>query len=54
MRLFRADRLSAFVSEVISGDQLAAFEIYSSLSGRYLIHVTRDFRGCTRMVAKVF
>ena len=42
MRSFRAERLSAFVSEVISGDQLAAFEIYSSFSGRYPIHVTRD------------
>ena len=41
MRSFRAEKLSAFVSEIISGNDKAALKIYSTLADNYPIFLTR-------------
>lgn len=41
MRSFRAEKLSAFISEIISGNDKAALEIYSTLADNYPIFLTR-------------
>ena len=41
MRSFRAEKLSAFISEIISGNDKAALKIYSTLADNYPIFLTR-------------
>jgi len=41
MRSFRAEKLSAFISEIISGNDKAALKIYSTLADNYSIFLTR-------------
>ena len=41
MRSFRAEKLSAFVSEIINGNDKAALKIYSTLADNYPIFLTR-------------
>ena len=41
MRSFRAEQLSAFVSEIINGNDKAALKIYSTLADNYPIFLTR-------------
>lgn len=42
LRSFRAEQLSAFVSEVLDGTPQAAAQIYHDLGNRYPIAITRD------------
>ena len=41
MRSFRAEKLSAFVSEIINGNDMEALKIYSTLADNYPIFLTR-------------
>lgn len=50
LRSFRAEQLSAFVSEVLEGTPQAAAQIYQSLRSRYPIAVTRDLSAAREWV----